>query len=202
MPPPTRRRRGSVLFLCALMGALPFAGCDAGSSDGEDGGTPAPPRAGRTSSAPIAGNPAPPWSGTFSDGSAFSLADFSGEVVVLNVWATWCIPCLRELPGLEALSRHFEGRGVNVIGVSVDRRSAETEVARFAEARGVTFRIALDPEQRVMSTFRTIGVPETFLIGPDGIIAHRWIGEFDPMDPATLDRVEALLSDPSRESSP
>lgn len=146
------------------------------------------------SQAPIAGNPAPNWTGTLLDGSQVALSDFSGSVVILNIWATWCLPCIREMPALQTLNRHFEGRGVHVIGVSVDRGSAASDVAAFAADLGLTFRIALDPDQRVMSTFRTIGVPETFLIGPDGIIAHRWIGEFDPMHPDALARVEALLN--------
>jgi peroxiredoxin len=166
---------------------------------------PAPPdtpRRSRTSDAPVAGNPAPAWDGVLMDGRTLALSDFRNEVVVLNVWATWCIPCLKEMPGLNELHAYFEGRGVTVLGVSVDRKSAAPEVARFASDLGITFPIALDPDQRVMSIFRTIGVPETFLIGPDGIIAHRWIGAFEPMDPEVLERVEALLSPSSSSRTP
>jgi peroxiredoxin len=142
---------------------------------------------------PVPGNPAPAWEGTTLSGSPLSLADLEGEVVVLNVWATWCAPCIREMPALEALHRRYRDQGLRVVGVSVDRGSAREAVRSFVEELDITFTIALDPDQTVMNRFRTLGVPETFLIGPDGIIAHRWIGEFDPMAPADRSRVEALL---------
>jgi len=146
---------------------------------------------------PVPGNPAPDWEGFTADGERVPLARLRGQVVLLNVWATWCAPCLREMPGLQALQAHFAGRPFTVVGASVDRRSAKGEVVRFADELGITFPILLDPDQMVMSRFRTIGVPETFLIDADGIIQHRWIGEFDPMQPDVLTRVEALLPVPS-----
>jgi peroxiredoxin len=168
------------VHLAALTAFLSVAACA-----GDD--------AGARPAAPVPGNPAPAWEARDLDGAPVSLEALRGEVVILNVWATWCAPCLREMPGLEALSRHFEGRGLHVVGASVDRGSAERDVRRFAEDLGITFTVALDPDQRVMSRFRTLGVPETFLIDSEGTIAHRWIGEFDPMDPSVLERVEALL---------
>jgi methionine-rich copper-binding protein CopC/peroxiredoxin len=133
---------------------------------------------------PVPGNPAPAWEGTTLSGSSLSLAALEGEVVVLNVWATWCAPCIRELPVLEALHRQYRDEGLRVGGVSVDRGAAREAVRSFVEALDITFTIALDPDQTVMNRFRILGVPETFPIGPDGIIAHRWIGEFDPMAPS------------------
>jgi len=145
-------------------------------------------------SAPTVGNPAPHWEGRTLEGGALSLADLSGEVVVLNVWATWCAPCVREMPGLEELHRAYTDRGLRVVGASVDRGSAQGEVRRFLQDHELTFTILLDPDQSVMTRFRTLGVPETFLIDRDGIIAYRWIGEFDPMAPEVLSRVEELLA--------
>lgn len=158
----------------------------AAACSGQDEGRPLPP---------LPGNPAPVWEGLTLEGETVALADLRGEVVVLNIWATWCAPCLREMPGLDALSRHFEGQGLHVLGASVDRGSARPEVESFTRELGISFTILLDPDQRVMNRFRTLGVPETFLIGRDGVIAHRWIGEFDPMDPTVLARVEALLAE-------
>jgi peroxiredoxin len=142
---------------------------------------------------PVPGNPAPAWEGETLDGTVVALANLEGEVVMLNIWATWCAPCIREMPGLEALHRHFDGQGLHVVGASVDRGSARGDVASFVDELDVTFTILLDPDQRVMNRFRTMGVPETFLIGRDGVIAHRWIGEFDPMATSVLERVRALL---------
>ena len=174
--PPLRAACWAVLIVTA-------AAC---SGPGQDEGRPLPP---------LPGNPAPVWEGLTLEGETVALADLRGEVVVLNIWATWCAPCLREMPGLDALSRHFEGQGLRVLGASVDRGSARPEVESFAQELGISFTILLDPDQRIMNRFRTLGVPETFLIGRDGVIAHRWIGEFDPMDPAVLARVGALLAE-------
>jgi cytochrome c biogenesis protein CcmG, thiol:disulfide interchange protein DsbE len=142
---------------------------------------------------PTPGNPAPAWEGTTLDGGTLSLAELRGEVVMLNVWATWCAPCLREMPALEALQDRLGPEGLRVVGVSVDRSSAAGDVREFLEAQDISFTVLLDPDQSVMNRFRTLGVPETFLIGRDGVIAHRWIGEFDPLDPSALERVQTLL---------
>lgn len=151
---------------------------------------------------PVPGNPAPEWAGTTLAGETLSLTHYRGQVVLLNVWATWCAPCIREMPGLQALHDHFAERGVVVVGASVDRRAARDDVARFVDDLGIRFPILLDPDQQVMSRFRTLGVPETFLIDAEGIIRHRWIGEFDPMEPDVLARVETLLTPAPRALRP
>ncbi len=170
----------------AVTSALLFVLMGCGGADGNTDGRPLPP---------VPGNPAPAWEGTTLDGGSLSLADLRGEVVMLNVWATWCAPCLREMPALQAFHEAYVEQGVRVIAASVDRGSAEREVRRFLDEHGITFTILLDPDQRVMSRFRTLGVPETFLIDREGVIAHRWVGEFDPLDPSALARVEPLLQD-------
>jgi cytochrome c biogenesis protein CcmG, thiol:disulfide interchange protein DsbE len=188
-PRPQRRLPHRAAFRTAVpvaCWAVLVATAAACSGPGQEEGRPLPP---------LPGNPAPAWEGRTLEGETLALADLRGDVVVLNVWATWCAPCLREMPGLDALSRHFEGQGLRVLGVSVDRGSAQPDVESFSRDLGISFTILLDPDQRVMNRFRTLGVPETFLIGRDGVIAHRWIGEFDPMDPGVLARVEALLAE-------
>jgi cytochrome c-type biogenesis protein len=97
------------------------------------------------------------------------------------------------MPGLEGLHQTYGARGLDVVGVSIDRGSAREAVGRFVEQHGVTYPVWLDPDQDVSTTFRTIGVPETFLIDREGVLAHRWIGEFDPGAPEVAERIEALL---------
>jgi len=174
------RQRASALLAALLL--LLVTGC--GDADGNS------PRA----LPPTPGNPAPAWEGRTLDGEVVSLEDLRGQVVVLNVWATWCAPCIREMPALDRLERTYRDRGVRVVGASVDRGSAAPQVRRFVEEHDISFLILLDPDQTIMSRFRTLGVPETFLIGPDGVIAHRWIGEFDPMVPSELERIEAQVA--------
>lgn len=126
-------------------------------------------------------------------GDTVHLADLRGEVVVLNLWATWCHPCREEMPALQALHEAFADRGLQVVGVSIDGRSSAGLIPGFLEEVGVTFPILRDPEERVVRAFTTMGVPETFLIGRDGVLLHRWIGAFDPMAPEHRSRVEAAL---------
>jgi cytochrome c biogenesis protein CcmG, thiol:disulfide interchange protein DsbE len=157
--------------------------------------SPTPEGPGSRSDATGPGTPAPEYSGRTLDGETISLADLQGQVVVLNVWATWCGPCVREMPALERLHRAYEGRGVRVVGASIDRGGAASAIRRFLDTHDITFTILHDPDQIVTRQFRTLGVPETFLIGRDGKIAHRWFGEFDPMAPEAVEQVERVLED-------
>jgi peroxiredoxin len=71
-------------------------------------------------------------------------------------------------------------RGLRVVSVSVDARGDDDAVAEFVERNGISFTVLRDPDARVSEAFRTTGVPETFLIGPRGVIAAHWIGRIDP----------------------
>ncbi len=126
-------------------------------------------------------------------GDTVSLASLRGEVVLLNVWATWCIPCREEMPALQRLHAEKAADGLRIVGVSIDAPGAE--VGGFAEDMGVGFTILHDPESRVTRAFRTIGVPESFLVSRDGVLLHRWIGPFDPADPANAQVIEEALAD-------
>lgn len=167
----------AVLFVLSLTW-----GCGGAS----DGGGIAPPEI---------GSEAPVYSARNLAGESFDLHEARGQVVLLNVWATWCAPCVREMPKLQELHTAYEGDGLSVIGVSIDRGSAEGEVRRFVEEQGISFGILLDPDGGVESTFRTLGVPESFLIDRRGVLRHRWIGEFDPSHPEVLALVESILEE-------
>jgi cytochrome c-type biogenesis protein len=146
-----------------------------------------------------AGDPAPAYAARSMAGDTVSLESLKGGPVVLNVWATWCIPCKEEMPALQQLHRQFADSGLRILGVSVDAGGADRAIRRFVEELGITFQILWDPDQRVSHTFRTIGVPETFLVDGSGRIAHRWIGQFDPMDSTTIALVRETLSRPGTE---
>jgi cytochrome c biogenesis protein CcmG, thiol:disulfide interchange protein DsbE len=141
----------------------------------------------------VAGDDAPSYAAMDLAGDTVRLVDLRGEVVVLNLWATWCHPCREEMPALQALHEALADRGLRVVGVSIDGRSSADLIPGFLEEVGVTFPILRDPEERVVRAFTTMGVPETFLIGRDGTLLHRWIGAFDPMAPEHRSRVEAAL---------
>lgn len=125
--------------------------------------------------------PAPPYAATSLDGTPVTLEGMRGQVVVLNIWATWCTACLEEMPRLQELQDAYADRGVVVIGSSVDAEREEGNVRAMADSLGVRYPIWLDPEDRATSTFRLIGLPATFVITADGDVAHVWRGQFDPL---------------------
>lgn len=130
---------------------------------------------------------APAYAAPELDGDSISLASLRGAPVLLNVWATWCTPCREEMPALQAVHEELRGRGLRVVGVSIDQKRADEEVRGFLVEHGVDFTILRDPAGQVSRTFGTVGVPETFLIDARGVLRRRWIG------PVTADDVRAAV---------
>jgi cytochrome c biogenesis protein CcmG/thiol:disulfide interchange protein DsbE len=125
---------------------------------------------------PLVGREAPTFALPLFDGTTFALDDHRGKVVVINVWASWCIPaCYNEAPALEAAWQRYSGRGVVFVGVNYqDREAAAREfLARFRH----TFPNGPDAGSRVAIAYGVRGVPETFIIDREGRIAHRHVGE-------------------------
>lgn len=127
----------------------------------------------------IVGNRAPAFGAAELDGEDVSLASLRGEVVLLNVWATWCYPCRREMPSFQSLHRDFSDEGLRVVAVSIDGPGAQPAIEKFLREYGITFTVLHDPEQRVTRAFSTIGVPETFLIDRNGVLVRHWRGRID-----------------------
>ena len=112
-------------------------------------------------------------------GQPVSLSSLRGKVVFLNVWATWCGPCLEEMPSMETLYEAFKGRKDFVIlAVSQDRRG-RAAVAPFAQKHNFHFDILLDPDNQVGDAYNVSGVPETFIIDRKGRIVAHHMGAFD-----------------------
>ena len=140
------------------------------------------------------GDPAPAYSVVTMHGDSVALASLSGRAVLLNVWATWCVPCRTEMPAIQRLYTQFADSGLTVIAVSVDDPGADAAVQQFIRTYGIGFTVARDPSKRVSRTFRTIGVPETFLLDRRGRIAKRWIGEFDATSEAVKTAVREAVN--------
>lgn len=100
------------------------------------------------------------------------LADYAGDVVILNIWATWCEPCLVEMPSLEALHTRYAKDGLKIVAVSVDAPGSDAQIRAFRERLGLTFEILHDAAD-IRATFQTAGVPESFVIGRDGKLRRR-----------------------------
>ncbi len=105
---------------------------------------------------------------TDADGTPLSLADYRGRGVVLNLWATWCVPCVREMPSLDALARTVAASGIAVLPLSSDRQGAPV-VQRFYADRGIkTLPVLLDPSSAVAHALNVRGIPTTLLIDKQG----------------------------------
>jgi cytochrome c biogenesis protein CcmG, thiol:disulfide interchange protein DsbE len=108
-----------------------------------------------------------------------TLADYKGQVVVLNIWGTFCPPCIVEMPSLQALHKAYGDSGLRLVAVSIDDAVNEDSIAAFARNLGVTFEILHDPTHEIEKVFQTTGYPETFVIGREGTIRKKWIGPDD-----------------------
>ena len=137
---------------------------------------------------------APAYSTTTLDGTAVSLDDLKGSVVMINVWATWCEPCREEMPALQELQNKFSDSDFNVIGVSIDEKGSTQMIRQFLDSENISYTIWHDPEDKFQFAFRTIGVPETILINKEGKILYQWRGAFDPLSENTIYRVESALA--------
>ena len=124
-----------------------------------------------------------------------SLSDYRGSVTLVNIWATWCLPCRDEMPSMQALYDSLAGQGFRIAAISIDEGSPEDVVA-FAQKFGLTFDILHDRTGTIERLYQTTGVPESFLLDRRGILVKRVIGAHDWSSPANRSMVERLLAQP------
>ena len=128
-------------------------------------------------------------------GGDTELASLRGRWVLVNFWATWCPPCVQEMPSLERLHRTLGPAGLVVLGVSADED--EGALRRFLAQNPVSFPVLRDPGGRLAaSAYRTTGYPETFLIDPDGVLRESYVGPAEWDTPGAIDHFRGLLSVP------
>lgn len=126
-------------------------------------------------------------------GAVRTMADYRGQVVVLNIWATWCTPCVVEMPTFERLHALFPDSDLRVVAVSIDEFVSADSVRSFARNLGVTFDVLLDSTRAIERQYQVTGYPETFVIARDGTIRKKWIGPADWASPANVALVRDLL---------
>ena len=145
------------------------------------------------------GSKAPDFHANTIDGApaAKTLADYKGEIVLLNVWATWCLPCRTEMPSIQALHDRFAARGLKVVAVSVDKPGFDDEIRTFRDQFGLTFEILHDATGNIQRDYQTTGVPETFIIGRDGMIRRKVIAADNWDSPANQALFAQLLGIPA-----
>lgn len=129
---------------------------------------------------------------TLVDGTRrVKLSDYRGKVVVLNFWASWCPPCISELPSLNEFASEYSSKGVVVFGVSIDKNEHLYE--NFLRQRHVVFDTARDPEANISASYGTFLIPETYIIDRNGKVLEKVISDQNWMDPGFLARVNAML---------
>jgi len=125
-------------------------------------------------------------------GDSVNLSTYAGEVVLLNLWATWCGPCRWEMPSMERLYRELGPLGLKVVAVSVDQLGSD-KVIEFAQDLELTFDILHDRSGQVELDYQATGLPETVILDRDGIIVHKAIGPVEWDDPVQTARFKRLL---------
>ena len=124
------------------------------------------------------GVPAPNFTFPGLDGKKVNLADYKGKVVLLNIWATWCAPCVAEMPSMEKLYQELKDEGFEILAVSVDESGAEA-VNPFMEKHKLGFPVLLDTKGDIKTLYQATGIPESFIIDGEGIIVEKIIGPRD-----------------------
>jgi cytochrome c biogenesis protein CcmG, thiol:disulfide interchange protein DsbE len=124
-----------------------------------------------------------------------SLEDYRGSVTLVNIWATWCVPCRVEMPAMEQLYHSLAPRGFAIAAVSIDEGAPEDVVA-FGRELNLSFDLLQDRSTRIQQLYQTTGVPESFLLDRRGVIVKRVIGAHDWSSPVNRALVERLLDEP------
>lgn len=156
------------------------------ASEGRRFGAPAPVDVGR---------PAPAYRTVSASGDSVSLESLRGKPVLLNVWATWCHPCRDEVPELQRLYERYRGRGLELVGVSVDAAGHDDAIRAFARDYGMTYPVWRDPDENVSATFLVVGVPATFLIDRSGVLRWKKTGPIGRSDTTLVAEIERTLAE-------
>lgn len=119
-----------------------------------------------------------------------TLSQLRGQVVVLNFWATWCPPCVEEVPSMVRMQERLKSKGVTVLGVSIDVDNDAYH--RFLKQYGVNFLTVRDPDKKSPSLYGTFGWPETYIIDRNGVVRRKFIGAVDWNSPEVTEFLTKL----------
>jgi cytochrome c biogenesis protein CcmG/thiol:disulfide interchange protein DsbE len=135
------------------------------------------------------GNAAPQFAVEDSDRKV-TLSDLKGKIVVLNFWATWCPPCVDEMPSLVHMQQLMRDKGITVLAVSVDADGGSYH--KFLKDHKVTLLTVRDPDQKSNNLYGTFKFPETYIIDRNGVVRRKFIGPVDWNQPDILDYLSKL----------
>ena len=148
------------------------------------------------------GSPAPQIAAFDLQGTPRTLDDYRGKVLLLNIWATWCTPCKAEMPSMQRLYEEVGGGDFEVLAVSIDRappnddptNPLDGKLQAFADSLGLSFTILHDPESKITTGFQTTGVPESFVLDREGIIAEKVLGPREWDAPRSVEIIRSVLA--------
>ena len=170
-----RTLKPAILIVSLALIATAFGVYLKGEGDGKVGTTSAPPVQGGVTRALATGDmtafvvkaerkPVPEISFTTENGTALSLGQWKGRVVLVNLWATWCAPCRKEMPALAALQSEMGSKDFEVVAISVDRKGVEASAKFLSEVGASALKLYADPSTDALTKFQAVGLPASILI--------------------------------------
>jgi len=163
-----------VILVTILTSGLLITGCSAGSEP----------------STATVGEAAPSFTLQNLDGQSISLNDLKGKPVLVNFWATWCGPCVSEMPYIQEIYGEWSGKGLVVLAINIGDSSSEAE--QFLQNHNLSLPVLLDTNKAVARRYNIRGIPTTFFIDKDGIIQEKIIGAF-PNKEAIENRLSKIM---------
>ncbi len=145
--------------------------------------------------------PAPDFTFPGLDGKMVSLSDYKGKVVLVNIWATWCPPCIAEMPSMEKLYHKFKGENFEILAVSIDETGLKA-VAPFMKKTRLTFPALIDSKGAIKSVYRITAIPESFIVDKQGLLIKKIVGPLDWASPQVFRFFSSLIQKPTPPSSP
>ncbi len=147
------------------------------------------------------GGPAPDFALVDLQGTPRSLEDFRGNVLLLNIWATWCTPCKEEMPSMQRLFDEIADGDFRILAVSIDRAPPDDDprnplggkLRAFADSLGLSFTILHDPTGEISTTYQASGVPESYVLDREGRIAERIRGPREWDEPRAVEMIRGFL---------
>ena len=138
-----------------------------------------------------AGDKAPDFTITTDAGKTVTVHDFGGKMLLLNFWATWCPPCIEEIPGLNEMSRQLGPGGLVILGVSVDKDA--NAYKQFLARNPLAYLTARDPDEKINLSYGTVQYPESYLIDQNGKVIEKYISSQAWASPQMIEHVKSLL---------
>ena len=135
---------------------------------------------------------APNFSVTTDSSKKLTRSNFGGKILVLNFWASWCQPCVAELPSLNELHKRLGPKGLVVLGVSLDKN--EKNYKQFLKRAGIAFETSRDPEANISASYGTFKYPETYIINADGVVIEKIISDRNWITDPVYERLQRMLA--------